>query len=124
MKISDERLLELLLSCGGVSGAAKAAGMTERAVYSRLSKAEFRRRYDESRAAILENGVAILGDGVADAAAFLHTVVTDEMSPIALKIQASDAILRHNLRYVELANIQRRVEEVERRLDEAESDGE
>ena len=122
--IPDEKMLELLLTHGTVRETAAALGISARAIYSRLAKPEFRRQYDELRATVLENGTAVLGDAVSDAAQYLHGVLDDEVATIGQKIQAADSIFRHHLRYAEFSVLQRRVEELEKRLDEAEANNE
>ena len=119
-KITDERLIELLLTHGSVKSTAAAIGMSTRAIYARLSDPSVRQMYAEARGQLLESATATLCDALGDAVDFLHHTVCDPDAPIALKIQCADSLLRHAVRYVEVADVTNRLSALEQKLDEVE----
>ena len=119
-KITDERLIELLLVHGSVKATAAAIGMSTRAIYARLSDPSVRQMYADARGQILENATATLCDALGDAVSFLHDLVIDPDAPLGLKVQSADSLLRHCVRYVETSDVVSRLSALEQKLDEVE----
>ncbi len=117
-KLTDEALIEMLLVHGGVKGAAVATGLSERAIYQRLQNPAVRAKYDEMRSLSLEGATMALSGSLVDAVNLLHDVVTDEHAQTSLRIQSADALLRHSLRYAEFTSLQKRIEQLEKALQE------
>ena len=112
-KVSDEKLLEMLLVHGGVGGAATALGMSRNAIYKRLRDDNFRQRYDETQGVVLSVAASSMTEGLTDAVSALLAVVRDEKAAATVRVSAADALLRHCCRYVESANILRRLDALE-----------
>ena len=112
-KVSDEKLLEMLLIHGGATGAASALGISRNAVYKRLSDPVFRAKYDSAQGVILSTAAASLAAALDDAIGCLLKVVNDNNVAVGLRVQAANSILTHCNRYIETANILRRIEELE-----------
>ncbi len=123
-KITDERLIELLLVHGSVKATAAAIGMSTRAIYARLSDPAVRQMYAQARGQMLETATATLCDALGDAVRFLHGLVIDPDAPLGLRVQSADSLLRHCVRYSETCDVLRRISELEKRLDEAEANNE
>ena len=119
-KITDERLIELLLTHGSVKATAAALGMSARAIYARLADPNVRQMYADARGQMLENATGNLCESLNSAIDFLHSVVDDREAPIALRIQSADSLLRHAVRYVEVADVTNRLSALEQKLDEVE----
>ena len=66
-QISDEKLLELLLVHGGVSGAAATCGLSKNAIYRRLQDEAFRSRYESMQGVLLSAAAGSMGDAVGSA---------------------------------------------------------
>lgn len=113
-QITDEKLLELLLVHGGVSGAAAACGLSKNAVYKRLQDDTFRTRYDCLQSVLLDVTAGNLADALGDAVKALRDVISDPEAAAGIKVSAAEALLRHTLRYIETANILTRLDRLER----------
>ena len=118
--LTNEKLVELLLVHGSVKATAAALGMSTRAIYARLADPAVRQMYAEARGRLLESATGNLCESLNSAIDFLHSVVDDREAPIALRIQSADSILRHAVRYVEVADVTNRLSALEQKLDEVE----
>lgn len=112
-KVNDEKLLEMLLVHGGVRGAAAACGLSQNAIYKRLSDSAFRSRYDALQGVMLSTVAATLTAALDKATGALVAVLDDPNASPGLKVNAANALLTHANRYVESANIMRRLEALE-----------
>ena len=112
-KITDEKLLEMLLIHGGVRGAAAACGISQNAIYKRLQDSAFRGRYDAMQGAMLSTVAAGMTAALDKAVGALVGVLDDPNASPGLKVNAANALLNHANRYIESANILRRLEALE-----------
>ena len=118
-KITDEKLLQMLLVHGGVSGAAAACGLSKAAIYKRLENVDFRNQYDTMQGILLATTAGSMADAVGSAVQTLRSVLDDPAAASGTKVAAADALLRHTARYVELGNVLRRIEALEKTQQEA-----
>lgn len=117
--ISDEKLLQSLLLCGGaVKVAAADLSISENAIYKRLREPEFRAQYDSLQGAVLAAAAAAMVHRMDKAVDALAAVLDDENAAPGVKVTAANYLLSHGLRYVETANILRRLEALEAQTDE------
>ena len=116
-KVSDDKLLEKLLVCGSVQDAAKACEVTTSTIYKRLQNPDFRKKYDQLQGLVLSAVSAALSQSLNDAVLCLQEIVNNENAPMGVKVSASDALLRHCCRYVEVSNILSRIERLENQTD-------
>ena len=121
-KITNEALVEMLLTHGTIKKTAAALGVSARTIYNRLRDPDTRELYAQARGQMLENATATLCDALGDAVDFLHHTVCDPDAPLGLRVQSADSLLRNAIKYSEACDVLRRVAEIERRLDEAEND--
>lgn len=111
--VSNEKLLETLLVYGNAERAARALNITRNAIYKRLQDETFRAQYTAAQSAVI-NAVSLeLTAVVTDAVGALHDVVTDDIATDTARISASNALLQHCVRYVEVASIIRRIDALE-----------
>lgn len=118
-QISDEKMLEALLVHGGVRGAAAALCVSQNAIYKRLRDDGFRQQYDALQGVILSTAAAGMCAALDKAVASLVAVLDDPEASAGLKVTAANALLGHANRYVESANILRRIEALETGMKEA-----
>jgi len=114
-KITDEKLLEMLLIHGGVRGAAAVCGICQNAIYKRLQDSAFRERYDAMQGAMLSTVAAGMTAALDKAVGALVGVLDDPNASPGLKVNAANALLNHANRYIESANILRRLEALEQK---------
>ena len=112
-KITDDKLLEMLLIHGGVKGAAAATGLSQNAIYRRLQDDSFRSRYDSLQGVILASASASMAESLTDAVNALKRIVKDPDVSAGTRVSAADALLRHSLRYCEVSNVLTRLERLE-----------
>lgn len=118
MAISNEKILAALVATGSVRAAAKAVGVSETTVRARLNDPDFRAQYETAKGAVLEEACDCLSARLTSAVDALSSVLDADSTPANAKITAADAILRHGLRYVEVANIIRRLDALEQRTND------
>lgn len=111
--VSDAKLLETLLSYGNAERAAQALGISRTAIFKRLQNDVFRAEYNAAQTAIISAVALELTAVISDAVGALHDVVTDDVASDNARISASNALLTHCNRYVETANILRRLDALE-----------
>ena len=112
-KVSDEKLLEMMLVHGGVRGAAAVLGISQNAIYKRLKDESFREQYDTMQGVMLSTAAASMVDALDDAVSALKSVLNNPDASMGLKVSAANALLNHCCRYVETSNILRRLDALE-----------
>lgn len=115
LKINDEKVLAALISCGSVR---KAAERSVYAITKRLNTDDFRAKYEALKNNILTEACDSLTARLTLAIDTLCSVAEDETQNASIRVSASDSILRHGLRYVELAQIKTRLDRIEKQLEE------
>lgn len=111
--VSDAKLLEALLAHGNAERAAQALGISRTAIFKRLQNDAFRAEYNAAQTAIISAVSLEMTAIVSDAVGTLHDVATNDVASDNARISASNALLTHCNRYVETANILRRLDALE-----------
>lgn len=119
-KISDEKLIESLLIHGGVAGAAKACGISRNAIYKRMQDSDFKTAYNAAQGVVLASAASSMAGMLCEVVDALLSVVRDDTANANTRVSAADSLLRHCVRYVELATVCARLEAVEKKIAEAE----
>lgn len=118
MAISNAQIMAALVACGSVRTAAKAVGCSESTIRTRLADPDFRAQYEKAKSEILLEACDALSARLTSAVDALYRVLDDDSTPATVRVSAADAILRHGLRYVEVANIIRRLDALEQRTND------
>ena len=116
-RVSDEKLLSCLLVHGGVSATASALNLTKGAIYKRLQDPSFKAQYDAAQDLLVEVATTSMTDALEGAIGVLRDVMNDSEAAPGVRVSAADSLLRHCSRYIETANILRRIEKLEQRTD-------
>lgn len=111
--VSDTKLLEALISYGNAERAAQALGVTRNCIYKRLQDDAFRAQYTAAQTAVISAVSIEMTAILSDAVGALHDVVTDDIATDSARISAANALLTHCNRYLEVANILRRLDALE-----------
>lgn len=119
-KIDDERILAALIACGSVRAAAKSVNISEGTVRNRLADPDFRAKYDKLRGDLLQEATAGLTAKLERATATMAEIMENGQNPASVRVSAADAVLRHTLRFVECADVLRRLDALEAAAQEAE----
>lgn len=111
---NDEILLSALIACGSIRAAAKIAECSETTIRTRLNDNDFRQRYEQAKGTILTEACDAISARLTRAIDTLCEVLEDTENAATVRVSAADSLLRHGLRYVEVANILARLEAIEK----------
>lgn len=114
--IPDETILSALLSFGSVRKASEQLGCSRDTIYRRLQREDFKQRYKALQGAIVSMACTDIVASLTDAIETLHAIVTSDTASVTAKISASDSLLRHGIRYLEVSNILERLNRLENRI--------
>ncbi len=117
-KVPNETILAALISCGSIRKAAAALQCSEATIRQRLKNKAFYEQYSNAKQAIVSEACDALSARLTLAADTLCEIIENEETPPTVKVSASDALLRHGLRYIETVNIIRRIEALEEQAEE------
>lgn len=115
-KANQDRFLTALLSSGTVEQACEITGLSISTAYRYLQDEGFNKRYQEERKRLLTNVIGQLSVAGNEAVTALQTVLRDKDSPATAKVSAGRTILEYMFKGIEVAELQERVEELEKRL--------
>lgn len=113
MRASDEKMIAALLSNGSSRAAATVLGCSEATVRNRLANADFRKKYEAVKSDMLQEVCDSIQSRLTSAADTLTEVMKNKENVAAVRVSAADSLLRHGLRYVEAAEIERRIRALE-----------
>lgn len=117
-----EDAVAALLTQRNMEEAAKAVGISTTTLVSWLKQPEFQTAYREAKRAAFSQAIARLQQGsVAAATALLKTIV-DPNTPASVRVRASECVLNHGLRAIEVEDIEARVSELEKAAEASASD--
>ncbi len=117
----QELALVALLDCGEIKESAKTAGVAEVTLWRWLQSPEFQSRYRAARRQLVETAIAQLQSDCTTAARVLREVAEDREAPASSRVAAARAIIEQSVSAVQLTDLQERLEEVERLLQEQEA---
>lgn len=93
--ISDEQIIAALLNSGTIRGAAAAVGISERALYDRMSAGEFQALYKAAKADLIRAAVLNLNRQLQAAIDTTVSIMTNEDNNAAVRLQAAQTILNN-----------------------------
>lgn len=93
--ISDEKIIAALLNSGTIKEAAAAAGISERAIYDRMNKGDFKALYKAAKNDLLREAVFTLNGKLREAIDTISEIMTDKENKPAIRLQAAQAILNN-----------------------------
>ena len=117
----QERALLALLDCGEVGTASERAGVSRITLWRLLQQPIFQSRYRAARRQLVETAIAQLQSDCTVAARVLREVAEDREAPASSRVAAARAIIEQSVSAVQLTDLQERLEEVERLLQEQEA---
>jgi hypothetical protein len=117
----QERALVALLDCGEIKKAAEIAEVGEVTLWRWLQAPDFQTRYRAARRQLVETAIAQLQSDCTTAARVLREVAEDRQAPASSRVAAARAIIEQSVSAVHLTDLQERLEEVERLLQEQEA---
>ena len=119
---NDEKILAALITSGSIRRAAKIADVSESTIRNRLKDDSFRAEYESAKGDVLTEACDALTARLTLAADSLCDVLEDGKSPATAKIAAAHEVLKEGLRYLEAADIMRRLDAIEAAQEELKTD--
>lgn len=113
MKVTDEAILGALLATGSNRAAAKALGVSEKTIRSRLQKADFRERYEDLKNGMVEAVADEIACNLSTAVQTIVEIMTNPENNASVRSQAAGELLRTALRYFEAGKFERRITALE-----------
>ena len=93
--ISDEQIIVALLDHGTIKAAAGAVGLSERAIYDRMSKGDFQALYKSAKADLIRSAVLDLNRQTHAAIDTVVEIMRDPENNAAVRLQAAQTILNN-----------------------------
>jgi hypothetical protein len=115
----DDALLLALASGQTVRDAARAAGISERTATRRMAEHDFRARVAELRDGMVARALGRMADGMSDAADKLRQLLLSARSE-AVQLGACRTLLGLGVKLRESVEIQQRVEDLEKKIQQEE----
>ena len=118
-----ERLMDSaiasLLAGRNIAAAAAACGVSKRTLQRWLKHDEFRKQYDAAKRELLEGTINKLRSVGGEAVEALREVVTDGEAAAGARVSGSRAILETLIKAVEIQELEKRVGELEKTLEDS-----
>jgi hypothetical protein len=111
---ADDRIAYELAAGRTAREAAAATGVSERTIHRRMADPAFRARTNELRSGMISTAAGRLADGMTGAADALLDLMQN--TDTNMKFRAAVKVVELGLKVGELAELQRRVDDLERRL--------
>lgn len=112
---AKEPAAALLAAGRTVADTAKAVGVSERQVSRWQQEPGFRARVRELQKQTVGQAVAVLREGLTEAARELRDLLTHDSA--AIRLRAADVLLRHSLGAFEVLDLMEQMEQIGERLD-------
>ena len=118
--VSNEKIIAALMNNSTLAQAAKAAGISSRALYDRMGDKEFRAEYKAAKAALMRQATQALNDRISEAVNTIAEIMQDTTANPAIRLQAAQTILSQATKFSErLDTVDEKAEEPRRGLLEA-----
>lgn len=109
----DEIILAALLQAGSIRKAAALVPCGVTTIRERLRNDDFRRQYDALKGELLQEASAELSAKMGEATQTLSEIMLNPDNSAAVRVQAAGELLRQGLKYVAIAEVERRVSALE-----------
>ncbi|MBE7008417.1 MAG: hypothetical protein E7422_04630 [Ruminococcaceae bacterium] len=98
-------------------------GLTERQLYNRTRAPTFREKLAEAKTALLERATNAAESRLSTAVSVMAEIMEDNETAAGTRVAAADGLIRNTLKLLELTDVSRRLDEIEKMLAEAETNG-
>lgn len=110
----QDAAIAALVSNPTVREASKVSGIPERTLWRYLGQEDFTTRLEEERSKLVSDATERLKSKLAAATSAIAEVMEDQDAPPQVRVNAARTILEFSLKYVEVSDIVRRLDELER----------
>lgn len=122
MKVSDEQIIAAILSCSTNKQAAEACGLSEKQLYTRLSRPELKSKLATARTRLLESATSAIQARLGEAVEVMSNIMHNSETTAQTRLNAADAIIRNSLKMGERTDVLERITEIEKTLGELEDE--
>ena len=114
----QEAALVALLGAPTIKEACEACKLSEATLWRFLQSPTFQARYRAARRQLVETAIAQLQSDCRTAARVLREVAEDREAPASSRVAAAKTIIEQSVSAIQLTDLQERLEQVERMLEE------
>jgi hypothetical protein len=115
-KPNSNHALMIALACGAtIEAAARQVGISERAVYRRLEKPEFKREINQLRSEMIQRAAAMLTAAAMESVKTLLELQKPSVTA-AVRLGAARAVLEMGVKLREVADLEQRIAALEQQL--------
>ncbi len=114
-----EDAVAALLTQRNVEEAAKAVGISTRTMLRWIKEPKFQSAYRDARRVAYSQAVAKLQQGATAAATTLLKIMLDQSTPASVRVRAAECIMNQSSRAIEIEEVEARVADLERSLDDS-----
>ena len=118
LKVTDEQLITAILTHASNKKAAESLGISLRTYYTRTSSLVFKEKLARARERMMDNAATLLAGRMTEAAATMLLIMRDQEAAPQVRLNASDTIMRNAQKLSEHADILRRLDELENKLED------
>jgi hypothetical protein len=115
----QEEAISALLTQRNLEEAARIARIGVRTLIRWMKVPEFQKAYREARREAFGQSIARLQQGTSAAATTLLKLLIDANTPASVKVRAAEAIFHHAAKAIEIEEVEARVAELERALNDS-----
>lgn len=112
-KVEDEKIISVLLASSTRKEASKKLGITLNTLYARMNAPEFQVKYQKARDELIYQVIDRLQTTMLEAVEVIKEIMCNQNAPPQIRLNASDALIRHGIRLTEQREIIERIERLE-----------
>jgi len=112
----QERAIGALLSASSIREAAKEAGIAEATLHRYLKDETFKAQYQAAKREVVQQAISQLQRSAGKAVKVLIEIAEDKECPSSARVSAARTILETSLKAVELEDLEKRIEELEKKI--------
>ena len=112
-KVEDEKIISVLLASNTRKEASKKLGITLNTLYARMNAPDFQVKYQKARDDLIKEVIDRLQTSMLEAVEVIKQVMNDRSLAPQIRLNASDALIRHGIRMTEQREIIERIERLE-----------
>lgn len=112
-KLTDEAIVCAIIDAGSVTNAAKKLGVSRRTISGRIRSPDCQKLLSDALRDSVTETASILGTRMTAASAIAFNLMAcEEVSP-QVRLNAANAILSHGVKFIEMAEFERRLSALE-----------
>lgn len=112
-KLTNEAIVAAIIDAGSVTNAAKKLGVSRRTISGRIRSPDCQKLLSDSLRDSVTETASILGTRMTAASAIAFNVMADEKVSPQVRLNAANSILSHGVRFIEMAEFERRLSALE-----------